>query len=444
MHKLLLILIALLFLEDFVPTGKLKLVPELISAMIFAFILLRAALYNIISIPPRYLILGVFILLHGLVGIMVNSVAPGTIVTGLRPYLRWLPLMLLPTVYQSPDSQFRNQLLLMLCFLLLQAPVTLYQRLIEYRDYGSGDMITGTLGVGGSGALSVLLLSGIAVLTAFYARGMISGAKLFMLVVILTLPTTINETKATFVLLPFAILVPYLFAGWQKINVAKLTSILTILAVLFGGYITLYNQFYKEQGVEANGEKSLWDNVARYLYGGREWTTDELIGEQRIGRNTILPEDPIGSKEGGGRIDKILMPIRTLSYDPVKLWVGLGFGNASTSTIGQFSGEFAIRIGEISGETTASFLLWETGLGGIALFLVLLGFLTYDAIRLSKLNDARGTLAAGWVGVMLIMIICVAYLNMFYFNALSYLWAYLSGHIIAWRFMMKKQPYALG
>lgn len=441
MDRLLVILITILFLGSYLAPIQvvIKLLPEIISAAVLVFILLRMALLRSIFITKKYVILGSVIAIHMLVGIIVNSVAPGTILTGMRPYLRWLPLFLLPMVYQPPEGQLRRQLLLMLFFLLLQAPVALYQRLIQYSGAMSGDAITGTLGEGNSGVLSILLLSGMAVLTAFYARGVISGARLFILLLVLGLPTAINETKVTFILLPLVVSVPYLLASRKKINIGKLAPLLVTLVVIFGGYITLYNHFYKEAGSEGVGIAAFWDKAAKYLYREHQFDSGTLTEDRRIGGNTVLNKDPIGSKEGGGRMDKILLPILTLSEDPVKLWVGLGVGNVSTSVIGQFSGKFSYRIGEISSGTTASFLLWETGVGGIILFLVLLVFLASDAFRLSKENNPRGILAAGWVGVMLIFIIIVFYLNIINYQVLSYLWAFISGHIVSWRYAMIKQ-----
>jgi len=440
LERVLLVLFALLFLGRYLGSA-LGLLPEAISAGILVYILLRMALHSSICISPKYVILGVIIFLHILIGIVINSVSPGTVLIGIRPYIKWIPLFLLPMAYQFPDANIRRQLIFILCFLLIQAPVTLYQRVIQFRGYGSGDVITGTLITGSSGILSVLLLSGMSIIMAFYARGKITTKKLLLFLIVLGLPASVNETKITFVLLPFVLLIPYFLAGRRIINLSRLVSVVALLMVMFGGYIGVYNYFYSvDKQLGAKNESILAKTLA-YIYTEHQWAGDVLREEQSLGENFSLKEDPITFEEGGGRLDKMLLAVHALSGDPVKLWVGLGVGNATSSSIGQFSGAYAYRVGDISGNNIASIFIWEMGVVGFILFLVFLGFLAKDAFLLSRENDMRGTLAAGWVAVMISVFITLIYFNIFRFHVFIFLWAYISGNIATWRYLMVKQRY---
>ena len=409
------------------------LIPEAVSAIVLCVVLLRLAVYREMAITPKYIFLGLAVVAHMLLGVVINGVEPGTIVAGLRPYLKWVPVFFLPIVYAFKEDEIRNHMKVLLFIALLQCPIALYQRFILYRGIASGDAVTGTFGFGASGALSIYLVSTIAVVIAYFIKGKLSPKTVIFLMVILFLPTTINETKVTIFLLPIAIAIPYIYAS-KKISVQQLIGISTAGILVGTGFMYIYN-FVGNGAINYNGSFAGAGGVEGYLYSGkdRDLSKDNLLGKNMLGNNMILPEEAISSDEGGGRLDKISLAFHTLLKDPVMLWVGLGVGNVSTSQIKIFSGEYSERLGDISGDTLLSFLLWETGIGGVILFAAFIGFLIMDTRMLAKSTGVKSIWASGWMGVLGIACITIPYINVFYFNPLIFIFAYCSGHMVAQR-----------
>ncbi|MBK9132741.1 MAG: hypothetical protein IPM20_14080 [Gammaproteobacteria bacterium] len=296
----------------------------------------------------------------------------------------------------------------------------------------TGDVVTGTLGLGASGVLSILMLSAIAVLLAYFIREKIRAGAFVIILCILFLPTMINETKATLVLLPIVLIIPYLYASRKKLSALQLVSISAISLSLLIGFVYVYDQISGQLGRGASILEFITsDRSTSYLYSQKElYKEKDLLERIQIG-SMELPRDVIGSKEGGGRIDKILLPINVFSDRPLKLWLGLGVGNVSTSILNVFSGEYAVRLGAVSGEMLLTLLLWETGVGGVILFVLFLIFLIVDAHKLSRSGDSSAILASGWLGVLAVILIAMTYINMFYFNTLIFMFSYFSGYVAA-------------
>jgi hypothetical protein len=410
----------------------LTLLPEALSFLILVVVLVRLAAHKSLSLGPKYLILGILVLLHVLTGLIVNSVAPGILLTGLRPYVKWLPVFLLPMVYPFSEKEIGGQLRLVLGLSIIQCPIALYQRFVQYRGVATGDVVTGTLGSSASGALSVFMLSVIAVLLAYFIRGRVRTGTFIIVLCILFLPTMINETKATLVLLPIVLMIPYIYASRKRLSVPQLAGMFAISFSLLIGFVYVYDQIGSQLG---RGDSILEfvtsDRSTSYLYSKKEFYKEkDLLDRVKIG-GLELPRDVIDSKEGGGRVDKILLPINTLSGQPLKLWLGLGVGNVSKSIIDIFSGEYAVRLGAVSGEMLLTLLLWETGVGGVIIFIMFLSFLIIDAHKLSKSGNTGAIFASGWLAVLVVVLIAIAYTNMFYFNALIFTFAYFSGYVVS-------------
>jgi len=420
--------------------GKIfNLVPELLSSLILLFVVLKIGADRSISISRGYVILGIVVSLHVVVGLLINLVAPGTILNGLRPYLKLIPIFLLPAVYQVSEMQMRRQLKFVLMLTVLQFPVAFYQRLVEFRGVPTGDVITGTLGFGGSGALSFLLVAGIAVLFSFYLAGHIKTIRFLLLASLLFLPTTINETKVTLVLIPVALLLPLIYARGRHLRARHYAAFGAAAVVLIAGYVAIYDyvaaQLGREQLVSFVGSKK---NATRYFYIGSDQGL-EALKERSVG-DVRLPPEKLSAYDAGRRLDNLILPLRYHYYnDPVRLWVGAGLGNTSESFIKQFSGELGERVGESGKDMLMSLILWETGIGGVLFFLVFMYFLFRDAHRLAQQKTAATTFAIGWLAVLAMTLLTSAYINILYANALGYLLAYFSGYVAAERYRMSVQ-----
>lgn len=402
-----------------------KLIPEILSAAIALLVLTKITAERFMALQTKYVILAIFTILHIITGIIVNFVAPGVILSGLRQFAPGIALFLLPMAYRFSQDEIFKQLKLILYFSLFQIPVTLYQRLVKYQGFDTGDVVTGTLGAGTSGALSVLLVSVVAVVITLYVRKKISSVACGLLTVALLIPTTINETKVTVVLLPIAVFIPFLVASSGKITFSQLATGILGSAVLIGGFTIGYQQFYHHTL-----------SPTQYLYSGKDIAEKQSLSDQSIGVLNI-PSDTVGTTDAGGRLDKIILPLQVLSSDPIKLWLGYGIGNVSNSIIGKFSGEYASALGKISGQTLLSSALWNFGIGGAVLVLVFQCLILQDAYYLWRKHRDDNVLIAAWIPVTLIQLIVTPYLNIFNFNVLIFLFNYLSGYVAAERFHCK-------
>ncbi len=416
--------------------SKLKLIPELFSVAIFALLIPMAAKMQRLNIDIKYILLLVFACLHVLIGLIINAVPPGTIALGSRPYLKWIPIFLIPVIHYFSDSDLKKILRFFLVLLIIQAPMVLLQRLVLFRDSESGDPMTGTLQYGASGALSVLLASGIAILISFYVNGKIKTRTMAIMVFLLFLPTTLNETKITMFLLPVAIIIPLLFAAERHITKQQIINIIGVGLVLVVGYISIYNYYQAQAGRPGFIEFFSDSKQRNYVIGENNLSAKGML--DRTGHPDIIgyPEEQIG-EEKTARFEKIRLAFDTLSEHPLLLWTGLGLGNTSTSIASEFSGIYSPLVGNVSGGTILSFLLWETGIGGIALLVIFLLFILNDSISLAKKGGTPGILAAGWIAITLMMFILFPYMNPMFFNALIYSFAFFSGYIASQHFRVR-------
>ena len=401
-------------------------IAELMSAVLMIVIVLRIAAHKMVALKPRYIVLAVLVVFHVLAGLLINSVSPVTVITGLRPYLKWLPLFLLPAVYHFSHEQISRQLKLILFLALLQCPVALYQRFFQFQGIETGDVITGTLGANASGALSLLLLSTIAVLTGFYERRQIRLMLFIFLVIVLMIPATINETKVTLFLIPIVFVVPLIVGSKSRLTGSKLVGAIVAVTVLMVGFVTIYRQFQPAEMTDLTSSK----DMQKYLYSEKrteEISLEKLRDNKIIG---IIRQNPKPIFEGVEELT-MLLPIRTLSEDPVRLWTGLGIGNTSSSFGNILSGDYSRRIGKTGVDLSISLFLWETGIGGALLFLWFLIMVFRDTYSFSAEKNYIGVFASGWVAVVLVTIVSLIYMNLLFWNVLIFLFAYFSGYFVA-------------
>jgi hypothetical protein len=345
-----------------------------------------------------------------LCGTIVNTVDAGPTFAGVRTYLRAIPLFFLPAVIRFSEQQVRAQLILILGFALVQLPIAFNQRLATFASgYLSGDRTFGTLM--GSGHLSIFLICVASVIFAFYVRRRLRFIPMLVLLTIVLTPTMLNETKAAIFLLPLALFTVGVVGATEN-RARRAVLALATTAVFLVAFVPVYDYFVKP----------------RWGYGIVEFFTMEGRVE-----NYLDNDAEVGSHRGAGRVDALRVPLGVLSRDPSLLAFGLGAGNVSLSALGpQFTGEHFQRYGYLV-VSQASLLLWETGVLGLSLILLLLGMLWSDASKLSRGTDFFSTLALGGMGVIVVIAASLPYSEMSESGALSFLFWYLAGLIAAER-----------
>lgn len=415
MHVLVIMAIASAATADAIATawpglGLVKFTPEVLSIIIAVWVLLEGVRRGFTVAPKYWVVFGLMVFII-VCGVFTNSVGAGPVFAGMRSYLRALPLFLVAAVFPFTDKQIQQQAKAILAIALLQVPFTCYQRyVIMAAHHYSGDDVRGT--VMDSGILSIMLICVAMVLVGLFMRKQLTKTQFFTLFFLVLLPTTINETKATVVLLPIGLL-STIVAGAPRGQRLKIFGLGMALLITFGSIlIPVYD--YMEQYNPYKHERSLVD-----FFTKQEEFDRYMNAKGRVG---------IGSTKPVRRGDAIKIPLQYLAHDPVTFAFGLGFGNASHSNLGQnFVGTYNDLFKAFVVTSFAIFLL-EIGVFGVCLVFVLYALQFFDAIALARSdNDLYASIAIGWIGIVAVISAATFYTPIHIFPTLSYMYWYFGG-----------------
>jgi hypothetical protein len=349
-------------------------------------------------------------------GILANSEAPGPVFAGLRSYMRAVPFFFLPAVYAFSERQIRSQLLLLLLICVPQLPIAYSQRSAHLAEGGAtGDTTTGTLM--GSGLLSIFCVCAACVLTGMLLRKRIKLLPFLVLFILLILPTTINETKATLVFLPLGLLATFILSSERGLRVRNGMLALFLLGTFAAIFVPIYNYY-----------------INKRTYS-RTPITEFFTNEDQFGRYMSKGSDVgAGARLEVGRLDAVLVPIKVSLRDPTYVAFGHGIGNASESSLGpQFTGRYFDRY-EPFLQTMVSMVVLEMGIGGMLIALLCYWMIFKDSRAVAE--EGQGLIAAvsvGWIGATAVMTLAAFYTTTPTSPALSYLFWYFSGLVAAER-----------
>jgi hypothetical protein len=219
--------------------------------------------------------------------------------------------------------------------------------------------------------------------------------------------TMINETKATLLLLPAALLVPALTMPGKRQFVRRVFPLIAIGAVAATAFVLVYNYFiqYREFAGPLS-EYLTGDTLRYYLYTGAANTDQPYVG----------------------RFDSIEIALEHTTQDMLKLAFGYGAGNVSMSFLPQFDGAYAdyfVRFGV--GQTQVTQFLWEIGVVGLLSYLFLFYVVTRDSLTLARSRDAAAPLGQLWTLAMVVMTFGLIYKSLLAMNDFGYLFWYFSG-----------------
>ena len=383
---------------------------EILAIVMMLVVVLTFAINKNVFLKIKYFILFLISMMIVLIGVILQNVSASSVIFGLRHYLLFLPFFLFPIVYDIKENDLKNILKLILICLLFQLPITILQRFVFFSHMTTGDVISGT--IKHSGALSVLLIFAIAVLYSCYLNKIISYKKFIIITFCLFIPTTINETKVTFLFIPFVFILPTLFLKEKniKFKLKKVFTYLAFSAFMLVVFIFIYDKIY--------GEKTafLLDHLQRetsgrgYLYHGNKKSVDE---------------------EQVGRIDAVLHAYRYLSREQGKLFFGIGLGNIKPKKIKFLESEDLGIEKYVPYSTSFSNIFWEFGFVGLILLFTFNLFLFYDALTLKNRKDLIGSLGLGWTCMGLLMIPTYIYINTFYIDVFNVMFCLCAGFIVS-------------
>ena len=398
--------------------------PELMSAVAILYIFVAGTRDRFRLVAPKYWLLFGAMTVVILCGIINNDPGAGPVISGMRFSFRATPFFFLAAVLPMSEDQIMRQLKLLLGLAFIQLPIAGYQRWLVYSEGRfSGDTVQGTLM--DSGILSMYLICGVLILTGLLLKRRISTLRYIVLFLILLIPTTINETKVTVVLLPFGLLVT-LLVGAEPGKRLRYAGMALAVLVAFGAiFVPVYNvleerNHYKVEIVDFFTNPQELD---KYLAGTGQHDTAGL-----------------GTKKMVHRGDAIVFPIHYLSKDPALLAFGLGLGNVSPSNLGKnFQGSYYSLFQNILVISFAYFLL-EFGLFGVLLIGILFWLVFSDSLAVARGDDSLlGAVAAGWTGIVAVFLIATVYNDFHYFTSVTFLYWYMAGMICARRMSMARE-----
>ncbi len=366
---------------------------ELLSAVVLVLLLVYWRAWCA-RVPRAWLALLAAGIVLAVIGCALNAVDPLVALNSLRRYFRFLPFAVLPWLWGLMHVSWQRQTGLLLVLLLLQLPLALLQRLSVELTVAPGDHVVGTLG--SPAFLTIVMLCAVSLLTALWLHGRVRPLLALLLMTLLFLPCTLNESKAVLVLLPMAVLLPWLLSFWVvpwRRSAALLVWLLGALAVFF----PVYDHFnYSRWGY------SLWefvferDRLAGYLDSTQAMDRQETLGvlnkkgQRRImeaneQRNAIRKarEQGVKGTRRPGKINSMQLAWRGLQSAPALGVFGFGAGSTSLSTVASAQGALAEDIEHQKPDSTAiSQVSWELGWSGLAWVLLIGCYIAWQALRL--------------------------------------------------------------
>lgn len=412
MQKLIYIQFISIFLLDFLSKHhiiprQLTWFPDIWAVLILMIVIIVAVRNKRIYHGIFFWLIFVFLLFSTLSALILNMTPVGAIFAGIRNYMKFIPLFLVPAVVSFSEMEIRKQLILISGLSLLQFPVAIYQRMFgQYANQLTGDFTMGTLT--DSGVLTVYLCCAIAMTVGFYIKKRISLKLFLCLLFVFSIPTMINETKAAIFFIILALFVPVWIGGSQTQRIKRFIGISILGTVLLSIFVPVYDHFM----------------MPRYGYS----IIDFFFMENRVERY-LAPNTSGLAVDRVGRVDALIFPFKKLADDPTRLIMGLGIGNISESFLGKkYSGDYLEEYGWLT-YGALSKLLWEVGLLGVILLLFVYIKIFRDSMTMEKDESIKGAIALGWTGVMAVLFLSLFYNSSILTNEIGFLFWYFSGYI---------------
>ncbi len=424
MHKLVCVLFFQILIVEYLVERRgllhpyFVLVPELLAGIVTLVVLVRIMNGTRINFDWRYGAVLIVLLFTMTFAYSVQDVPTGAMLAGVRSYVKYVPFFLLPAVHRFTPRQLQTQLAFLLLLAALQTPLAFYQRFVEFADsMHSGDPVRGTLTT--SSGMSMFLICVIAGVVVAYLRGRLRLMTLVLLTAWLFAATTINETKATLLLLPFALLVPVLTMRGKGHVIRRLLPITAVGVLGVTAFVFAYDALiqYRQYAGPISEYFTNTNELKYYLYTGAANTDQPYVG----------------------RFDSIEIALEHTSEDPLKLAFGYGAGNVSESFLPAFAGKYAsyyVRFGV--GQTQVTQFLWEIGVVGLVGYLFLFYLVARDALTVARSSDETAPLGQVWVVAMIVMTFGLVYKSLLSMNDFGFLFWYFSG-VVASRAVVVRQ-----
>ena len=428
MQGVLLLIICCVMTDDFLVKllhlpGVLHFLPEALSAFVTVYVAIAGTRERFRLVAPKYwLVFGSFALVI-LCGIINNPPGAGPLLSGVRFDLRGVPMFFLAAVAPPSERQLKHVLNLLFVFALIQLPLAVMQRWIVL-DEGrhTGDEVQGTLM--DSGILSIYLICVVLGLTGLKLRHRIGTFTYIALAFLVLIPTVINETKGTLLILPFGVMAT-LMLGAERGKRLRYSAFATLGFVAFlAFFIPVYNMM--EVHNPFKNEKDI---------------TNYFTNEKQVERYMSSDVSGVGTTKDVRRGDAIVVPLEFLSRDPAQLAFGLGIGSVAPSNFGRnFEGSYFELFSKFL-IISFTVLLLEFGVCGILLIGILFWLILSDTLAVVREDDSLfGAFAAAWAGIICVVALALVYTIFHEFTSVTYLSWYFCGIMCARRMSLARIP----
>lgn len=390
--------------------------PELLVVWTSIVALFHFAFVKKKYLRPMYLVLIFLYVISAFLGALLNNLSIGEIIVGVRRFFTFIPLFILPFYYEFSAEQFRRILNFVLFLMIIQVPIALWQRFIQFRGVLTGDVVTGTLDV--SSALSLCMVSSISILFGLYIKKKISRKLFILYSVLLFIPTTINETKSTLLFIPIVFITPVivLIKNEGAKQLKRLISVFLIITISLCIFIPIYDYLIRDRwGYGILTFLTMENRLEDYLYQGSEGESGDYIA----------------------RGDILSLSYKNLKKDVGNLFFGLGIGAVSKSYLSVLknSEHEASKYGAT--ELGFSNIFWELGINGLFFYLTLQIMIIKDCLYLSQYDNIFGDFAIGWISVLTILFIGLFYKNTILFSFINMMSWLFSGILVSKCYVFK-------
>ncbi|HAF01924.1 MAG TPA: hypothetical protein DCO68_08325 [Methylophilaceae bacterium] len=327
------------------------------AVSLMGMLLLVPGIFNLINLNPNqkksvplFIWVALAFMLFAVFSTLLQLHSKSELIGGFKRYFQAFGLMLALASMPLERKDFDDWLKLLLGIALLQLPFALYERLILVPkrggiDLGGGqatDVVAGTLGIsmeGGSpnSVMVILVLTAFAFIFARWRQGLLSATYFGVLSALILLPLALGETKVVIVLFP-VMAFTLLRKEILKTPVAAIVSFAVMVLITIG---LAYLYF----------EIMLNTDLVKGVLGMYEYTFGD-----KYGYGTLLLNRGTALTFWWSAHDWI---------DPVSILFGHGLGSSYglEGHIAQMYYKFGIAT------TTASSILWDLGIAGLALYL---------------------------------------------------------------------------
>ena len=284
-------------------------------------------------------------------------------------FFMWGVFFVLAMAMVGP-SFFRSAWRALIVIGLIQLPMTFYQRFFvaaKRLDFASWDAVVGTFvgnkdGGGDSGGMAFFVLAIATVVIALWQRSQLSGRVVLVLLPVLFAPIMLAEVKIVYVLIP--VMAVAVFRSTISRRPVTFVMAMMLTGTLLAGVYTAdktLNVIKSAPSQELTLERRL-DLILGFSTGA-----DIYLGGGEMGRMTAL----------------VFWWSRHRD-DMLHLVVGHGLSSSVTANRLELGSEGRKYSPLQFANSTAALLLWDTGIVGLAAFILILGFSAVSAARLAR------------------------------------------------------------